>query len=209
MKKRNLKPIIALVLVAVIGTIGTTFAYFTSSNTLTNIFKTKPYSVSVVNTFMSPDDWVPGTTTPLTVTATNNGDVLAAVRISYEESWKDANGATLPLSTGGEAAAVINFLGNRWIESVENGKTYYYYDVYLEKGDDTHSLTESVTFNPNVPIDTDSDCTTDTTTGVTTCNTVTSGYAGGTYTLTFTVETAQYDQYKTIWSTNVEITEPR
>ena len=40
---------------------------------------------------------------------------------------------------------------------------------------------------------------------MTTCTTTASGYAGGTYTLTFKVETVQFDQYKTAFGTNVTI----
>ncbi len=227
MKKiKNKKSLVALVLVAVLGVVGATMAYFTSTDTFENVFGTKAYSMEVVETFESPDDWVPGTTTSKTVVATNKGDVDAAVRISYTESWKDANDNQLPLTDSAtptpNRAAVINFasdLNTKWTKSTEGGKDYYYYKTKLAKNASTSSLIESVTFNPNVTISTNDTCTytltnnTTTTTKPTdmttvksvTCRTTTNGYAGGTYTLTITVETVQFDQYKTAWGTSVTI----
>ncbi|MBR1386456.1 MAG: BsaA family SipW-dependent biofilm matrix protein [Bacilli bacterium] len=205
-KKKNKKPLIALLAVAVLGVVGGTFAFFTSTDTFSNIFSTKPYSMEVVETFESPTNWTPGTTTAKTVVATNKGDVDAAVRISYTETWKDASNNTLPLTDGTNRAAVINFasdLATKWIQSVEGGTTYYYYKTKLSKNQSSSSLIESVTFNPNVEIDVTNNCTTSGNTK--TCTTQTAGYAGGTYTLTITVETVQFDQYKEAWGTDVTI----
>ena len=62
MKNRKKKSIIALLVIALLGFIGGTFAYFTSSDTFSNIFSTKPYRMEVVETFESPNNWTPGTT---------------------------------------------------------------------------------------------------------------------------------------------------
>jgi alternate signal-mediated exported protein len=206
---KNKKALLALMMVAVIGIVGVTIAYFTSSDTFTNVFGTKPYSMEVQETFESPTDWTPGTTTSKSIIATNKGDVEAAVRISYTESWVDAQGATLPLKDGSNnSAAVINFasdLSTKWTESTEGGTKYYYYKTKLAKNASTSSLINSVTFNPNVAIGTSNNCVDDTTNHTRTCTTSTSGYAGGTYTLTVTVETVQYDQYQTAWGTSVVI----
>ena len=66
-------------------------------------------------------------------------------------------------------------------------------------------LIKSVTFNPNVTISTDDNCVENATAHTKTCTTTTTGYAGGTYKLTLTVETVQFDQYKTAWGTDVTI----
>lgn len=206
-KKRNKKPLMALLAVAVLGIVGGTFAFFTSSDTFSNIFSTKPYSVEVVETFESPTNWTPGTTTAKTIVATNKGDVDTAVRISYTESWKDASNNVLPLVDGSNnRAAIINFasdLAAKWTKVTEGGKEYYYYKTKLAKNQSSSSLIESVTFNPEVTIDVTNSCTTSGNTK--TCTTQTSGYAGGTYTLTITVETVQFDQYKDAWGTSVTI----
>lgn len=208
MDKRNKKPLVALLLVAVLGIVGGTFAYFTSTDTFANVFKTKPYIMEVTETFASPDNWTPGTTTNKSVIATNKGDVAAAVRVSFEQSWVDSEGATLPLKDASDRdAAIINFaadLATKWTKSTEDGKDYYYYKTKLAKDASTTSLIESVTFNKDVTIDVDHpECTV---TGDTkTCTTTAKGYAGGTYTLNVKVETVQYDQYKAAWNTTVEI----
>ena len=198
---KNKKSLVALLFVALIGLIGTSFAYFTSTDTFGNIFKNKVYKMEVEEVFESPDNWIPGTTTNKTVVATNKGDVDAAVRVSYTESWVDANGQPLPLvDNDNNVAAIINFANQTdWTKE----GNYYYYKTKIAKNEATSSFIESVTFNPEVDITATSSCT-DTATGKL-CTTTTSGYAGGTYTLTITVETVQYDQYKNAWGTNLTI----
>lgn len=210
MKKiKNKKSLVALLLVAILGCVGGTIAFFTSTATFENVFKTKVYSVEVVETFESPEDWTPGTTTSKTVVATNKGDVEAAVRVSYTESWVDANGVTLELvDDNGVNAAIINFaddLNTKWTKSTENGKDYYYYNTKLAKGASTSTFMNSVTFNPDVVISTDDNCVVDAVAHTKTCTTTTAGYAGATYTLTVTVETVQFDQYNNVWNTTVSI----
>lgn len=208
-KIKSKRSLVALALVAVLGVVGVTIAYFTSTDTFENVFGTKPYSMEVVETFESPDDWTPGTTTDKTVVATNKGDVEAAVRVSFTEKWEDASGTTLALKdASNRSAAIINFasdLSTKWTKSTEGGKDYYYYKTKLAKNASTSSLIESVTFNPDVTIETSDNCVTDSIAHTKTCTTTTSGYAGGTYTLTITVETVQYDQYQTAWGTTVTI----
>lgn len=208
-KIKNKKALVALLLVAVLGVAGVTIAYFTSTNTFENVFRTKLYSLEVVETFESPDDWTPGTTTSKKVIATNKGDVDAAVRVSYTESWVDSNGNALALKDGNNnSAAIINFasdLSTKWTKSTENGKDYYYYNTKLAKNTSTSSLIESVTFNPNITVSTSDNCVTDEAAHTKTCTITTNGYAGGTYTLNITVETVQYDQYQAAWGTNVTI----
>ena len=198
---KNKKSLIALVLIAIIGLIGASFAYFTSTDTFQNVFRTKAYKMQVEEVFQSPDNWTPGTTTEKTVVATNKGDVDAAVRVSYTESWVDANDQTLPLKdSSNNVAAIINFANTSdWIKE----GNYYYYKTKLAKNESSSSFIESVTFNPELSISATSQCS-DTATGRL-CTTTTSGYAGGTYTLTIKVETVQYDQYQSAWGTNVTI----
>ena len=64
----NKKALIALALVALVGVVGGTFAYFTSNATFTNEFTTGTYSTSVTEEFVSPDNWTPGTTTTKKIT---------------------------------------------------------------------------------------------------------------------------------------------
>ena len=148
---------------------------------------------------------VGGTFAYKTIIAKNTGDVEAAVRVKLVESWKDANNQTLALKDGNNnAAAIINFasdLNTKWTKDGD----WYYYKTKLTKNQSTSSLIQSVTFNPAVTIATDNNCVEDATAHTRTCTTTTSGYAGGTYKLDITVETVQYDQYQTAWSTSVAI----
>lgn len=200
-KNRNSKPLVALLLVAVLGVIGVTFAYFTSTDTFENVFNTDGYSTEVVEEFVSPNDWTPGTTTVKKVTATNTGNIDIAVRVKMDEQWEDATGNELALDLGGELgkAAIINHPTNfssNW--TFDNG--YYYYNTKLTK-DQSVVFMDSVTFNKFATMSSDkADCSTDAATGKTTCTTTASGYSGATYTLTVTVETVQYDQYKAAWN---------
>ena len=170
-KMKNRKSIIVLLLIAVVGVVGLTIAYFTNTATVENEFKTKQYGTEVNEQFVSPDNWTPGTTTPKTLTVTNTGQVEEAVRISYTEKWElanhdelsgwiDANG-DVSTHTNNEAtderAAVIN-----WVNQADWTKdgNYYYYNYKLKPGETTSTILDSVTFNGKVNIN--STCETDT-----------------------------------------------
>ena len=118
--KNDIKPIIAVALLLIGGIVGGTIAYFTTNASFENVFRTKPYATQITETFESPDNWTPGTTTAKTVIAKNTGDVDIAVRLSYTESWISANNEQLPLTigTGTSRAAIINLANQSdWIKS--------------------------------------------------------------------------------------------
>lgn len=198
-EKNNRSVIAIIILLLVFGIIGVTLAYFSSQQTYSNVFKTKPYSTEFTENFTSPDNWVPGTTTPKTVTVKNTGEVEVAVRVSYTEGWTSANGATLDGLQGDQKAAIIN-LSNTDDWKYDNG--YYYYNKTLLANESTNSFIESVTFNEN--IEADFTCTEQD--GSKVCTSTGNGYDGATYKLTIKVETIQADAYKTAWNTNVVIT---
>ena len=203
---KNKKSIIAIVAVCVLGIIGTTIAYYTANKTFENIFRTTSYSMNVTEEFESPEDWTPGTTTDKNVVANNTGTVDAAVRVSYEEEWTDAEGNPLPLEDSqnpSQRYAIINQpigFDEMWIESTENGKVYYYYKYKVAPGHSSASFMDSVTFNPNALIETNEECELENI-----CTLSLDGHAGGQYKLTVTVETAQFDKYKEIWETEIDI----
>ena len=190
----NKKSLVALALVALVGIVGGTFSYFTSSTTLTNEFETGTYSTSVKEEFVSPDNWTPGTTTPKKVNVTNNGSVEVAVRATYTEKWTAKNGTVLSGTRNGEQVAQFN-IGSDWEEATDG---YYYYKGTLTSGQTSSDFISSVTFNPNFILEegTDIECTTTKENGKTTvnCESLTSGYAGATYSLDITIETIQADK---------------
>ena len=214
MKERNKKPLIFVIVFLIVGTIaGVTLAYYTTTDTFSNRFDTSTYGMVVQEKFQSPDNWKPGDTTPKTVTATNTGEVPAAVRIKLTPSWVDKNGDPLDIyDENNHLVALINY-AEGWDSDWIYQDGYYYYNGKLNPNEITPSLIESVTYNPNAVIDSEKTCTEDTTTHKTKCVTRATGYAGGTYTLTIDVETIQYDKYQEAWNTSFkvdeDITEPK
>ena len=188
------KSLIALALVALVGIVGGTYAYFTSSAKLTNEFTTGTYATSVTEEFVSPTNWAPGQKVDKKVNVTNNGTVDIAVRASYTETWKAANGTTLSNTMDGGESIAVFAVGADW-EKATDGK-YYYKSTLAPNGTTTNFITD-VTFNPDYEFgDTDMTCTTTSEGGVTEvkCENTNTGYAGATYTLDITIETIQADQ---------------
>ena len=203
-KKNNIKPLAAIIFIVTILFLiaGGTFAYFTNNKDLENEFKTKVYKTKVIEEFISPDNWTPGTTTNKTIFVSNSGDADVAVRVSYSEKWTSANGDELSLEQDDKVAAIINFADNLEDNWTLEGN-YYYYNKKLEKNDNTTSFIKSVTFNDE--IDNDVSCVVRN--NKKTCTSTGDGYDGATYVLTIYIETVQYDSYKTVWNTDVVISD--
>lgn len=199
---KNKKALIMLILGAVLFVSGT-LAYYTASTEFDNLFAAASFGSNVQESFVSPNNWTPGDTTPKTLTVTNEGDINLKARVKITESWVGSGGTSLPLSLGNNLgnAAIINFHANSGWTKMSCGSpavTYYVYDEVLEPEDTSVTLIDSVTYNPNV-VGTYS-CRTTETNGVTTqrCQTG-EGYNGGTYTLRFDIDTIQSDAY-TSWN---------
>ena len=215
---KSKKSLVALLLVALVGIIGGTFAYFFSNGTpINNIFHAALYKVSATDVFTSPDNWMPGDTVDKVVYATNEGSVDAVVRISYEEEWVSADGqTTLSNTQSGQPVAILNHptgFNSNWTAEVdsESGKTYYYYNHKLSNGSSTPHFIDSVQFRSDVDIQVVENCTGTVGAGTRKCTYTSTGYGGATYTLTITVDTAQHSDsdghivYKNIWGTDVDI----
>jgi len=216
------KTIIILILVLAVGIVGLTIAYFSNSSTVNNVFTTQPYGTTVTETFTSPSNWLPGSEVEKLVIATNTGNVDEAVRISLSENWTTAHNNTLNgwITENGnksshlpenepsndERVAIINFDNN---EDWEYSNGYYYYKYKLSPNESTSSLIKSVTFNAKTKLD-DTCVETPTATGRTiTCDSSGDDYDNATYTLTFNIETVQYNKYKEAWNTNYNIAESK
>ena len=197
MKKK--KSLVALVAVFLVVVIGVTFAYFNSNAIFENQFNLGNYNVVTQEIFTSPDDWSPGDTTPKTLIATNNGTITAAVRVSMEEEWTDSNDDEIDSSLIPNNAVILNYTSpSQWTKVGD----YYYYNYSLGAGESTTSLIESVTLNPVL-----NNVTCVEENGVQTCTSNIQGLAGAHYTLTFTIETIQYDKYEEVWGVNLNIGE--
>ena len=204
MKKR--KNLIILAVIALVGIFGVTLAYFMNSTSVTNEFNTNPYGTTIVEEFVSPTNWLPGDVTNKTLIVENTGEVDEAVRVSYVETWTSKNGATLSGVQNGNKAAIINFTNvDDYIVATENGVEYRYYKYRLAPNESTTSLLSSVTFNPLINNDNICNTVTDGNVRKIICSSTGDGYDDATYTLSFTIETVQYDKYKEAWGTNINL----
>ncbi|MBQ9318664.1 MAG: hypothetical protein IJR82_03450 [Bacilli bacterium] len=209
-QKKNL---MILLLIAVIGIVGVTVAYFSSTTTFENVFETPEYGTQYIEKFTSPDNWLPGDVTEKTLEVKNSGSVDEAARVKVEESWVSKRGTTLPLTQGDNIAALINFINeDDWTKVTVDGENYYYYyyNYKLAPEETTSKLLDKVTFNPliNASI-TCTDSTGENGETIRSCTSNGNGYDGATYTLKFTIETVQYDKYQEAWNVDVAIAEEK
>ena len=98
MNNKKITTIFILVsLFILLGIIGFTIAYFTSSTDFENEFNTGLYQTTATEVFESPQNWMPGDETPKTLTITNTGNVDVKARVCIQEEWTSANDEPLPL----------------------------------------------------------------------------------------------------------------
>lgn len=198
-ERKNKKKILIVAGISALTILGGTLAYFTTSDTIQNAFKTALYQHQITEKFESPDNWTPGTTTDKTIKVTNTGSIDMAVRVSYTEKWITSNGTELPLKdANNNVAAIINF-NEGWVKASDG---YFYYGskdnmVKVTPGETTSSFINGVTFNENIKaslnqtISADGHTITYTSSG--------DGYDNATYKLTIRIDTIQYDQAKNMW----------
>ena len=199
MKKNNKKKLLVFLGVSIFTVLSGTLAYFTTSTTFKNIFNTAKYETKIVESFVSPDNWTPGTTTTKDIKVTNNGTIDMAVRASYTEKWVSKKGKELSIKDADDhIVAVINF-NSGW---TKNSDGYYYYGskenlTKLSPNATANSFISGVTFNENIKAtlsmtqSQDGKTITFTSTG--------DGYDNATYTLTVRIDTIQYDQAGNVW----------
>ena len=153
-KSKNKKKLIVLSTVGLLTVLSGTLAYFTTSDTFSNLFKIPKYQPKVVETFESPNNWIPGVTTPQDITITNNGNIDIALRASYEEQWTSENGNNIDLiDSNGNRASIINF-NDGWSKDADG---YYYYGskenlTRLLPNEKSSSFISGVTFNENIEL---------------------------------------------------------
>ena len=190
---------ILIATMALLGIVGFTIAYFTSSVDFENEFNTGNFETTATETFTSPENWLPGDTTPKTLVVTNTGNVDVKARVCITEEWTSSSGDPLDNEVNGERVAILNLTNTS--DWTKKGNCYEYNDV-LEPNDVTNSFISGVTFNPNIEADVTCVPTISNGTITQTCTSRGDGYDDATYTLTFTVETIQSNIASTIWPTS-------
>ena len=198
MKNKSKRKLLLTLGISIFTVIGGTFAYFTTTSSIPNMFKSGLYQETIHEEFVSPTNWTPGTTTEKEVTVTNTGDVDMAIRASIEESWISKNGTALPNKINNESVGILN-LNSGWTKDSDG---YYYYGskdnlTKLVSGDTSTSFISGVTFNPNINANLVESTSND---GKTiTYTSAGDGYDDATYTLTIILDTIQYDQANNVW----------
>ncbi|MBQ9318047.1 MAG: hypothetical protein IJR82_00205 [Bacilli bacterium] len=199
--KRNL---IILALLLIGGAVGISFAYFSNATNFVNEFQTSEYGSAIIEKIVSPDGWMPGSTIDKYLKVKNTGEVDEAVKVSYTEKWVSKNGEELPLIQDNQPLVQVHWINtDDWIQE---DKTYYY-KYKLTSGEETSKLFDYILFNPATS--TDLSCVTTTEGDLTIKNCGTSGdsYDGAIYTITFTINTVQYNKYTEAWNTDIVILE--
>lgn len=198
-KKDNRKKLIIVATISLFTILGGTLAYFTTSSNIKNIFNTAKYQTKIVENFVSPANWTPGTLTPKSIKVTNNGTIDMAVRASFTEKWVNANGNELPLVDGnGNTVAIINF-DNSWTKDADG---FYYYGkkenlTKLLPSQTSTSFITGVKFNEKIGADLIASTSADG--KIITYTSSGDGYDNAKYTLVVRIDTVQYDFAHDIW----------
>lgn len=196
---KNKKKLLVVGALGMLTVLGGTLAYFTTTTNIVNKFKTGLYQNKIVEEFVSPTNWTPGTVTKKTVKVTNSGDIPMAVRASITEKWVSASGKELSLKDSNNNVASIIEFGEEWTK--DNDGFYYYgtkeNKTVLDASAETTSFIKSVKFNENIKatlkesISSDGKTVTYTSSG--------DGYDNATYTLTVRIDTVEYDAARNLW----------
>lgn len=196
---KNKKKLLVVGVLGMLTVLGGTLAYFTTTTNVVNKFKTGLYQNKIVEEFVSPTNWTPGTVTEKTVKVTNTGDIPMAVRASITEKWVSASGKELSLKDSNNNVASIIGFGDEWTK--DNDGFYYYgtkeNKTVLDASAETTSFIKSVKFNENIKATLNENVSAD---GKTVTYTSSGdGYDNATYTLTVRIDTVEYDAARNLW----------
>lgn len=196
---KNKKKLLIVGVLGMLTVLGGTLAYFTTTTNVVNKFKTGLYQNKIVEEFVSPTNWTPGTVTEKTVKVTNTGDIPMAVRASITEKWVSASGKELSLKDSNNNVASIIEFGDEWTK--DNDGFYYYgtkeNKTVLDASAETTSFIKSVKFNENIKATLNENVSAD---GKTVTYTSSGdGYDNATYTLTVRIDTVEYDAARNLW----------
>ena len=146
-RKIKKKPLIFLLVLCLLGIVGTTFAYYYTEIAIPNQFKAMTYNVTIEEEFN--DTW--GTKK---VSFVNNEETNAPVvlRINYNEAWrKKINGVNVSLdnNVNGENVVTKNWTTAFTNDFVDGGDGWYYYKKTLNAEESVQVL-NSITLNESL-----------------------------------------------------------
>ena len=196
---KNKKKLLVVGALGMLTVLGGTLAYFTTTTNIVNKFKTGLYQNKIVEEFISPTNWTPGTITEKNVKVTNTGEIPMAARASITEKWVSANGKELSLKDSNNNVASIIEFGDEWTKDSDG---FYYYGTkenktVLDAGEESTSFIKSVKFNENIKATLNENVSAD---GKTVTYTSSGdGYDNATYTLTVRIDTVEYDAARNLW----------
>ena len=123
---REKRVLIASVIVAATIVAGSTFAWFTSKDEVTNRLTAKAdYGVSITEDFTPPEDWTPGQEINKDVSAVNTGNIDAYMRMKLSYALKgkavDPNGVAIATPVPANAVKIDTTKEN-WRETYQTGE---------------------------------------------------------------------------------------
>ena len=152
---RERRVLVVALLVAALIVSGSTFAWFTSKDEVTNrLSASADYGVSIAESFHAPQSWIPGQEINKDAAATNTGNVDAFVRMYLSGSMRLLKQS----KSEGNAAARVSSLN---FGSLQNVKDENMLSADLTKldanGNYFKTLDKSQTKNPQTSIDSNND----------------------------------------------------
>ena len=140
-KKKSAKQkrvLIGSVVVAVAIVAGSTFAWFSSKDEVTNrLTASADYNVSIVEDFQPPADWLPGQTINKDVAAVNTGNVDAFVRMWLGGALRVLEEDTTEPDATAAIATVLPTTGGTFGAATDPNRTKLGLNYYFKKSDNT------------------------------------------------------------------------
>lgn len=146
-RKIKKKPLIFLLMLCLLGIVGTTFAYYYTEIAIPNQFKAMTYNVTIEEEFN--DTWGTKKVSFVNNEETNTPVVL---RINYNELWrKEVNGVKLSLDNNVNGTNVVtkNWTTAFTNDFVDGGDGWYYYKKTLNAEESVQVL-NSISLNESL-----------------------------------------------------------
>lgn len=146
MKKRKIKIFLLILGMLVLFAFGSTYAYFQTSESIDNNFRSTEAKVYLNEKFNPNDEWVPGEEKQKEVRFGNDGNIASVLRVRFTSVLKLEDGTEDP-----EAAKnfQLNFTTDFQEDWVKQGEWYYYKKVLLSE-QMTEITLKSVTISDNI-----------------------------------------------------------